>query len=62
MTENSELAVVEEKTIVFYTDELTAVKLETGEIYVPVRRLCDNLGLTWPPQWQRIQSASRPAE
>jgi hypothetical protein len=22
---------------------------------VPVRRLCDNLGLTWPPQWQRIQ-------
>lgn len=45
----------EEKTIIFYDDELTAVQLEGGEIFVPVRRLCENLGLTWPPQWQRIQ-------
>jgi len=46
--------VVEEKTIVFYEDELIAVKMKDGSIYVPVRRLCDNLGLSWPAQWRRI--------
>jgi hypothetical protein len=44
----------EEKTIVFYDDELQAVKLESGEILVPVRRLCDNLGLSWAGQRERI--------
>ena len=46
---------MEEKTIVFYEDELIAVKMKDGTIYVPVRRLCDNLGIDWPGQWQRIQ-------
>ena len=46
--------VVEEKTIVFYEDELIAVKMEDGTIYVPVRRLCDNLGVDWSGQRQRI--------
>ena len=55
MTDDKALIPVEEKLIVFYSDELTAVRMEDGEIFVPVRRLCDNLGLTWPPQWQRIQ-------
>lgn len=50
----TELAPVEQKTVVFYDDELTAVKLENGEIYVPVARLCDNLGLSWPGQRERI--------
>jgi hypothetical protein len=45
----------EQKTILFYDDELTAVKLETGEILIPVRRLCDNLGLVWSGQFDRIQ-------
>lgn len=44
----------EQKTITFYDDELTAVQLEGGDIYVPVRRLCDNLGLDWAGQRQRI--------
>jgi hypothetical protein len=46
--------VVEEKTIVFYEDELIAVKMEDGSIYVPVRRLCDNLGVDWSAQRRRI--------
>jgi hypothetical protein len=33
------LVPTEEKTILFYDDELTAVKLDSGEILVPVRRL-----------------------
>ncbi len=45
---------VEEKTIAFYADELTDVKLANGEIYVPVARLRDNLGLSWPGQRERI--------
>lgn len=49
------IAPVEQKTILFYGDELTAVKLEDGTIYVPVRRLCDNLGLVWSGQFERIQ-------
>jgi hypothetical protein len=46
--------VVEEKTIVFYEDELIAVKMEDGSIYVPVVRLCENLGISWPAQFERI--------
>jgi hypothetical protein len=49
-----ELEVVEEKTILFYEDELIAVKVKDGTIYVPVRRLCDNLGVDWSAQRQRI--------
>ena len=45
----------EEQTILFYDDELTAVQLEGGAIFVPVRRLCDNLGLDWTAQYRRIQ-------
>ncbi len=48
------LSPVEQKTIVFYDDELTAVKLENNSVYVPVRRLAENLGLTWPSQRNRI--------
>ena len=48
------MKVIEEKTIVFYEDELVAVKMEDGTIYVPVRRLCDNLGVDWTAQRQRI--------
>jgi hypothetical protein len=52
--EQRALVPTEEKTIVFYDDELTAVMLAGGEIYAPVRRLCDNLGLSWAGQRERI--------
>ena len=54
MTDRETLIPTEEKTIVFYNDELTAVRLESGDIFVPVRRLCDNLGLDWRSQLARI--------
>ena len=55
MTKESDTLVpTEEKTILFYDGKLTAVKLESGKILVPVRRLCDNLGLDWAAQRQRI--------
>jgi hypothetical protein len=46
---------IEEKVVQFYGDELVAVRVEDGTIFVPVRRLCENLGVAWTPQWQRIQ-------
>lgn len=51
------LVSVEQKTIEFYGDELTAVRVKQEEgssIYVPVRRLVENLGLDWAGQYQRI--------
>ena len=49
------LVPVEERIIQFYDDELVAVRLEDGSIYIPMRRICSNLGLTWSSQWERIR-------
>lgn len=43
----------------FYGDQVTAVLVEVeGQqpVYVPVRPLCDYLGLTWPGQYERIKN------
>ena len=52
--EKADLEPIEEKTVLFYGDEIIAVKMRDGAIYVPVRRLCDNLGVDWSGQRQRI--------
>ena len=47
----------EQKTIIFYDDEITAVVIQSGrerEIYIPLRPLCDYLGLDWSAQTRRI--------
>ena len=48
---------VEQRTVIFYDDEITAVLADEGDmqqVYVPVRPLCDFLGLNWSGQRQRI--------
>jgi hypothetical protein len=48
---------VEEKTVLFYEDEITAVVVERDnrrEIYVPLRPICDYLGVDWSAQRQRV--------
>ena len=40
--------------MLFFEDELTTVKLENAGIYVPIRPLCDNLGLSLTGQRERI--------
>jgi len=53
----SDLVPIEQKTVVFYDDEITAVVAEAnGEriIYVPLRPICDYLGLDWSAQTRRI--------
>lgn len=47
MTESS-LVPIEQKQVVFYEDMITAVLIEANsrqEIYVPIRQVCDYLGL-----------------
>jgi hypothetical protein len=49
---------VEEKTVLFYEDELTAVLVEKegrAEIYVPLRPIAEQLGLNWSGQYLRIR-------
>lgn len=54
----SALVPVEQKTVEFYGDELTAVRLENGRIYVAVRHMCESLGIDTQGQTQRIDRHS----
>lgn len=52
------LVPVEERTVTFYGDEIKGVVVTTTPsdqaVYVPVRPLCDYLGLNWDGQRRRI--------
>lgn len=53
----STLVPIEQKQVVFYEDEITAVLIEADgrqEIYVPIRQICDYLGLAFAGQRARI--------
>ncbi len=57
MSDENALMPVEERTVIFYDDELTAVLVRMGEeeqVFVPVRPLCDYLGIDWSAQRKRI--------
>lgn len=45
---------VEQKEVIFYDDEITAVRLGDGRVFVPARPLCDALGVDWSAQSRRI--------
>ena len=49
------LVPVREAHVDFYGDKLLAAQMADEEIYVPVRVLCDYLGLSWPGQFERIR-------
>ena len=40
--------------VVFYEDAIVAVRLDDGDVYVPIRPICDNLGVTLAGQRERI--------
>ena len=48
------LAVVEQKEVQFYGDSVVAVRVSQGNVFVPVRPICERLGVTWPSQRNRI--------
>ena len=45
---------IEQKQVVFYEDEVTAVRLANGHVFVPIRPICDNLGVSWTGQRERV--------
>jgi hypothetical protein len=49
-----ELVPIEQKQVMFYEDEVTAVRMADGTVYVPIRPLCDYLGVAWNAQYERI--------
>ena len=53
MTESA-IVPIEQKTILFYDDEITAVRTEEGHVYVPVRPIVERLGLSWSGQRERL--------
>ena len=49
---------IEQKTILFYEDEITAVVVDAHghqQVYVPLRPICEYLGLSWSSQLQRLR-------
>lgn len=55
MTEQSlSIQVVEQKEVEFYGDQVIAVRMQDGRVYVPVRPICDLLGVSWASQRNRI--------
>jgi len=55
---NRSLQVVEQKTVGFYEDELVAIRVSDGHIYVSLRHLCSALGVDAQAQTRRIQRQS----
>ncbi|MBK8989830.1 MAG: ORF6C domain-containing protein [Chloroflexi bacterium] len=54
MSEEKGLTVVEQKQVDFYEDEVLAVRTTDGSVYIPVRPICDLLGVDWSAQRRRI--------
>lgn len=53
-SDEKNLAVIEQKEVEFYGDQIVAVRLGSGEVVVPVRPICDLIGVDWSGQRQRI--------
>ena len=47
---------VEQKTVLFYDDELIAVRTDDGQVYVAIRQMCSALGIDYRGQLRRIQN------
>jgi hypothetical protein len=45
---------LEQRQVPFYGDEVTAVRAVDGLVYVPIRPLCEIIGVDWSAQYRRI--------
>ncbi|MDP9315451.1 MAG: ORF6C domain-containing protein [Chloroflexota bacterium] len=58
MTDSPSLIPIEERVVDFYGDAITALLVPGDpqpDIYIPLRPLCDYLGLNWSGQLQRLR-------
>ncbi len=51
---NQSLRPIEQKQVLLYDDELTAVRVQGGDVYVALNQMCSSLGLDTQGQRQRI--------
>lgn len=54
MADPKALVPIEQKEVEFYGDNIIAVRTADGSVRVPVRPVCDLLGVTWAAQYRRI--------
>jgi len=54
MSDKMALVPIQQRTVDFYGDTLIAVRASDGTVYVPVRPICDVLGIDWNGQRRRI--------
>ena len=54
MNNDKTVVPIEQKTVEFYEDQITAVRMVSGEVFIPIRPVCDNLGVTLAGQRERI--------
>ena len=58
MSSSNAVVPVEQKTVIFYDDEIPAVLVDVEgkqQVLVPLRPICDFLGVDWSGQLQRIR-------
>ena len=58
MTDEKALVPIEQKQVLFYDDEITAVLMQLQDeqqVYIPLRPICEYLGLDWSAQTRRIR-------
>lgn len=56
MSQQKMLSVVEQREINFYDDQILVVKVEDGTVYVPIRPICEQLGVDWSGQAKKLNS------
>src|SRR3954451_11803254 len=54
-TSEPALVPVREQQVAFYGDTLVAGQLADGTVLVPLRPICEAIGLSWAGQQQRVQ-------
>lgn len=55
MNEEKSLAVIEQREVVFYDDAIVVAVAEDGTVYVPIRPICDLMGVDRSAQQRRVQ-------
>lgn len=59
MAESKSLVPIEQKEVVFYEDTIMTVRLPDSSVYVPVKPICDLLGVDWGPACRPAPPKSR---
>ena len=54
LSDDKALVPIEQKIVSFYEDRIIALRMVSGEVFVPIRPVCDHLGVTLAGQRERI--------